>query len=227
MGGFQMILAHTFDEENHVYRVPGRFVLATSDIISLNGLSDYNGIPSAVLEHASWRGTQLHRAIQFFEEDSAVPDMPDEVIPYFQGYCKFRIDYDFEPIGEMEKQLVYEHDGTEQAVGCTIDLRGWVKGKPYICDAKTSAKQYGKAKAQKLLAWRMQTQSYFCATSYDERWWAMCDSKDACGRGIIQVNKEGGYEFHDFGSVDDSLAWDGCVRLAMMKLANGFQLERR
>jgi len=222
-----MILPHQFDEATHTYRVPERFVLATSDIISLNGLSNYGGIPSAVLEHASWRGTQLHRAIQFFEEDSAVPDMPDEVVPYFQGYCKFRTDYEFEPIGEMEKQIVYEHDGTEQAVGCTIDLRGYVKGKPYICDAKTSAKQYGKAKSQKLLAWRMQTQSYFCATSFDEKWWELCDSKESCGRGIIQVNKEGGYDFHDFGSLDDTHLWDSCVRMAVAKLSSGFQMERR
>ena len=42
------------------------------------------------------------------------------------------------------------------------------------------------------------------------------------------MNKEGGYEFHDFsGAIDDDLLWDGCVRLAMAKLANGYQLERR
>ncbi len=222
-----MILTHTFDEESHVYKVDGQFVLSTSDIISLNGLADYGQIPTVVLDHASWRGTQLHRAIQFFEEDSEVPLMPDEVLPYFRGYCLFRSKYDFEPLGDLEKQIVYLHDGTEQAVGCTIDLRGMVNGVPYILDIKTSAKQYGKAKAQKLLAWRMQTQSYVCATALDEDWWRLCGSVKACHRGIVQVGKEASFEFHDFATLDDSLAWDGAVRLAMLKLANGFQLERR
>jgi hypothetical protein len=222
-----MILQHSFDEEAHVYKVPGQFVLATSDIIYMNGLANYDAIPSGILAHASWRGTQLHKAIQFFEEDNEVPDMPDEVVPYFRGYCLFRSKFDFEPLGALEKQIVYEHDGTGQAVGCTIDLRGLLRGVPYICDAKTSAKQYGKAKAQKLLAWRMQTQSYLCATELDEPWWEMCGSKQVCGRGIIQVAKDASFEFHDFSTVDDQLLWDGCVRLAMAKLGNGFQLERR
>lgn len=222
-----MILPHEFDSENHVYRVPGRFVLATSDILSINGLSDYSGIPPAVLAHASWRGTQLHLAIQYFEEDGEVPDMPDEVVPYFRGYCKFRNEYEFEPVGGMETQIVYEHDGTEQAVGCTIDLRGLVRGVPYIIDAKSTAKQYGKAKAQKLCAWRMQTQSYYCATEFDEQWHELHGTSEAPARGIVQVSKEGTYEFHDFRAFDDTHAWDSCVRLAMLKLSNGFQLERR
>lgn len=223
-----MILEHTFDEELHLYKVPGQFVLSTSDIISLNGLSDYNGIPSQVLAHASWRGTQLHKAIQFFEEDAEAPSMPEEVEPYFRGYLKFKIDYDFEPIGVLEKQLVYVHEGTEQPVGCTIDLRGLVKGHPYILDAKTTAKMYGKAMKQKCLAWRLQVASYSEATQFDQDWFQNLPAFDgAMGKGIVQVNKEGGYEFHDFSAVDDSLAWDGAVRLAMLKLANGFQLERR
>ena len=226
-----MILPHTFDEASHTYHVPGQFVLATSDIISLVGLADYSMIPSGVLEHASWRGTQLHRAIQFFEEDGEIPQMPDEVLPYFQGYCKFRTEYNFEPIGEMEKQIVYVHEGTELAVGCTIDLRGTVCGMktktPYILDVKTCAKQYGKAKAQKVFCWRMQTQSYIEATAFDEAWFQLCGLEDRPHRAIVQVNKEGGYEFHDFGSTDDSPLWDSCCRLAMAKLANGYQLDRK
>jgi hypothetical protein len=222
-----MILPHTFNEEDHIYQVPGRFVLSTSDVIALNGLADYGSIPKAVLDHASWRGTQLHKAIQFFEEDSEVPDMPEEVVPYFQGYCKFRNEYEFEPIGGMETQIVYEHDGTEQAIGCTIDLRGLVRNVPYILDAKTSAKQYGKAKAQKVFAWRMQTASYFCATEFDEPWHVLQATGESPRRGIIQVAKDASFEFHDFGKTDDSLLWDGAVRMAMAKLANGFQLERR
>jgi len=221
-----LILPHQFDEESHVYRVDGHFVLSTSDIIAMNGFVNYGSIPSAILAHASWRGTQLHKAIQFFEEDNEVPQIPDEVLPYFQAYCRFRTQYNFEPLGTFETQIVYLHDGCEQAVGCTIDLRGLVNGVPYILDAKTSAKQSGKAKAQKLLAWRMQTQSYACATEVDEKFAELNETGEAPRRGIIQVAKDATFEFHDFGKVDDSLAWDGCVRLAMLKLANGFQLEK-
>lgn len=230
MGG-KMILAHEFDAETHVYKVPGQFVLSTSDIIYLNGLANYDSIPSQVLAHASWRGTQLHKAIQFFEEDGDVGEMPEEVKPYFQGYCRFRTEYNFEPIGEMEKQIVYVHEGTEQAVGCTIDLRGTICGlktkQPYILDIKTCAKLSGKAKAQKVFAWRMQTQSYFEATACDEDWFKKCESDEPPHRAIVQVGKDGMYEFHDFGRLDDSHLWDSCCRIAMAKLSNGFQLDRK
>jgi len=225
-----MILEHTFDEEAHLYKVDGQFVLSTSDVITLNGLNNFDAVPKQVLEHASWRGTELHRAIQFFEEDAEVPDMPDEVVPYFEGYLKFKIAYEFDPIGEMEKQIVYVHEGTEQAVGCTIDLRGLVKGQPYILDAKTTAKMYGKALSSKCLAWRLQLASYSEATSEDIGWWSMGAEQMpqvAAGKGIVQVNREGGYTFHDFSQTDDSHLWDSAVRMAVAKLSAGFQIDRR
>ena len=228
-----MILEHTFEEETHIYKVPGQIVLSTSDVISLNGLSDYGAIPKATLDHASWRGTQLHKAIQYFEEDNEVPEMPDEVFPYFRGYLKFRADYDFEPIGELEKQIVYVHEGTEQPIGCTIDLRGMVKGQPYILDAKTAAgwpkDSVCVAKRRKLLAWRLQLASYMEATCFDRSWLAAIPESCSApiGKAIVHVNKDAGYEFHEMSSFDDSFLWDGAVRMAVAKLAAGFQVERR
>jgi hypothetical protein len=225
-----VILEHTFNEELHLYLVEGRSVLSTSDIIALNGLADYGAVPKANLDHAAWRGKELHKAIQFFEEDGEVGEMPEEVEPYFRGYLRFRNDYEFEPIGPMEKELVYEHDATGMAVGCTIDLRGLVRGVPYILDAKSSAKQYGEAKKQKLLAWRMQTQSYKCASFEDFDFreemgslWSVFEM----GRGIVQCNKEGGYDFHDFADIDDTENWDAAVQMAVTKMLNGFKVDRR
>jgi len=228
-----VILDHTFEEETHLYKVPGQFVLSTSDVISLNGLSDYGSIPKHILDHASWRGTQLHKAIQFFEEDCEVPDMPEEVIPYFCGYMKFRTEYDFEPIGALEKQIVYVHEGTEQPIGCTIDLRGLVRGQPYILDAKTAAgwpkDSVCVAKRRKLLAWRLQLASYMEATHFDSPWFAALPefSNATIGKAIVHVNKDAGYEFHEMSTFDDSFLWDGAVRMAVAKLAAGFQVERR
>lgn len=241
-----MILAHTFEPESHIYKVDGYFVLSTSDVKSLNGLEDYGQIPSAVLDHASWRGTQLHRAVQFFEEAihdgarlqesakaviSQLVGPMEEVKPHFIGYLKCRQDYDLEPIPPMEKQIVYLHD--ETAIGCTIDLRCRIHGKGYqgtpaIGDLKTTSKQYGKALAQKKLAWRLQTQSYKEATQYDEEFWSNCgETSENCSRFICQTNKESGYDFHCFREFEDSDNWSAAVHVAAMKLANGHKLEGR
>lgn len=225
-----MILPHKFDPETHTYSVEGRRVLSTSDVIFLNGMSDFSQVPLAALQHAAWRGTQLHLAIQFFEEDGEAPDMPAEVEPYFNGYLKFRTEYDFEPIGQMEKEIVYEHGPTGQAIGCTIDLRGLVRGVPYIVDAKSSYPQCGKALKQKLLSWRMQTQSYKQASVEDEEWgegmgslWSPYEAK----RGIVHCNKDGTFKFYDFAYEMDEPRWDACVEVATMKLANGYELDKK
>jgi hypothetical protein len=239
-----MILPHTFREESHEYLVDGYFVLSTSSILSLNGFTSYEGIPKPVLDHASWRGIQTHKAIEYCEKAvrqgepvnkaaSAVWQQLtgplEEIKPFFKGYLKFRHEYEFEPIGELERGIVYLHD--ETAVGCTIDFRGKLHGKGFqgktmIGDCKTTAKQSGMAKKQKALAWRLQTQSYLEASHFDEEWLKEA-SPDSIGRFIVNPDKEGNYTFYDFSGMDDEIFWDSSVRLAALKLSNGHKLEAR
>jgi hypothetical protein len=244
-----MLLTHTFSEEGHEYLADGYYVLSTSSVLSLNGLTNYEGIPTQVLAHASWRGTETHRAIEYMEDAvrqgeplesaaravwSQLVGELEEIRPYLRGYLKFRQEYEFEPIGNLEQTLVYLHD--ETAIGCTIDFRGRIHGKGFagrtmIGDAKTCAKQYGMAKKQKMLAWRMQTQSYWEASMYDREWLESCYrdgiATESVGRFIVNPNKEGGYEFFDFSSIDDGLFWDSCVRLAALKLSNGHKQKEK
>jgi hypothetical protein len=245
-----MLLTHSFSEEWHEYLVDGYYVLATSSVLSLNGLTNYDGIPTQVLDHAAWRGTETHRAIEYMEDavrqgeplESAAKSVwaqlvgeLEEIRPFLRGYLKFRKEYEFEPVGDLEKTLVYLHD--ETAIGCTIDFRGRIHGKGFsgrtmIGDAKTCAKQYGMAKKQKVLAWRLQTQSYWEASMHDQEWLQSCygenNANESVGRFIVNMNKQGGYEFFDFSQMDDSLSWDSCVHLAALKLANGHkQPEKR
>lgn len=231
-------------EESHEYLVDGYFVLSTSSILHLNGFTDYSGIPPAVLAHAAWRGKQTHMAIQYAEEAvmrgetiihaagevwRQLEGPLEEIKPFFKGYLKFRQEYDFEPIGELERDLVYLHD--ETAVGATIDFRGKLHGKGFqgkamIGDCKTNVKQYGMAQKQKLLAFRMQTQSYKEASHLDEEWLREA-SPDSIGRFIVNPDKEGNYSFYDFSNIDDEMAWDSSVRLAALKLSNGHKLKER
>lgn len=219
----------TFDEATHSYRVEGHYTLATSDIISLNGLSDYVQVPDSVLDNAKWRGTQLHRAIHFFEEgDLDIAAVPEEVMPYLRAYMKFRTQMDFEPLS-MEHALVYEHAGTGNMVGCTIDLRGFVRGKLYIVDPKCTYPNSGSAKKQTHLRWRMQLQSYTEGTWQDEKFWERAGEAGNApiGRAILHLKKDGEFietrDFLDFTECDDELNWDAAVRMAFLKLASGYK----
>lgn len=239
-----MLLPFHFNEIDHLYTSPGYDVMSTSQVLSLAGLVDYGAVPSAVLANAAWRGTQLHRAVEFVETavhagsslQNAAADMARQLVgplaeirPYLIAYLKCRQDYQLEPIPPQEWQAVYLHN--DVAVGCTIDMRCRIHGRGYqgipaIGDLKTNARQSGKALQQKKFSWRMQTASYAEATNYDQNFWShFGDSVNECSRFICQVAKDGSYEFHCFREHDDARAWDACVTVAAAKLANGHKLD--
>lgn len=216
-----------FDEAQHLYKVEGHYCLSTSDIISLAGLSDYGSVPASVLENARNRGTNLHKAVHYFEEgDLDLSDLPDDIQPYLQAYMKFRVERDFEPIAPQERAIVYEHEITEQMIGSTIDLRGTVQGKLYIVDPKTTYPNSGAAKKQTWLRWRMQLQSYWEATLVDEPFWSSVTAAEPAGKAILHLKKDATYEFIDF-PMDDSVNWEACIRMAKMKLGNGWKRDAK
>lgn len=213
----------TFVEDTHTYQVEGHYVLSTSDVVELAGLCDYSAIPSSILDRASFRGKEVHKSIHYFEDGDLDPkSVSEEVLPYFRGYLKFRHEHDFEPIS-LESAIVYEHEGSGQMIGCTMDLRGMVDGKLYIVDAKCTHPNAGMAKKQQHLRWRMQLQSYWEATMVDEGFWAKVSGDAPIGKAILHLKKDASYEFINFEIQDEALNWDACVRMAMLRLANGWK----
>jgi hypothetical protein len=205
-----MTIPFEFDEERHLYIVPGREVLSTSDVLALNGLCDYSTVPSGVLEHAAWRGTQLHKAIHYFEEDDLeIEDVPEEVMPYFLAYLKFRNDKDFQVEKPCERGIVYEHE-SGQLIGCHLDLVGTIRGQRYIVDIKSSHPNSGKAKKQTHFRWKMQLASYAQALG------------ETAETMVVHVHKTGEYTPVDF-LPDGSEMWFSMVQVAAAKLANGYK----
>lgn len=221
-----MLISHQFDAEKHLYLVPKQFVMSTSSVIALNGLSDYGPVPKVILSEASERGTAIHKMIQCYE--TGKPFAENEFHQqYFDAYLRFKEDYGFKPTGTMERSCVYQHQGTEVFIGGTPDMTGFIDGKLFVVDIKTNFPTYGMAKKQKLLAWRLQTQSYaeiFEADDVPNINRAVVHCHPECGK--IRGQKPSGYEFHPF-QIDDQHNWDSAIRMAFLKLANGFKLEER
>ncbi len=221
-------IPHKFDEENHLYLVDNHYVLATSDVISMCGMVDYDAVPLATLEKARWKGEQVHKAIHAFEEEDLDFDSIDPLVqPFFDSYIEFKALTGFRCIHPCERSLVYEHEGTGQFIGCHLDLVGWVDKKLYILDPKSTYPNSGAAKKTTYLRWRMQLQSYHEALATDESFWTSltADQTPEVGRAIVHLQRDGSFlmdkHFIDFSDVDDSLNWDACVRVAWMRLTNG------
>jgi hypothetical protein len=226
-----MITAHTsgpiefgFDPESHTYSVEGNYCLATSDVIALAGLSDYSGVPLANLEKARWRGTELHKAIHYYEEgDLDLEDVDGEIKPCFERYLKWKDETGFCPIPPFEHALVYEH--LDMYIGCHLDLRGYIPGKGlFILDAKTSYPTSGQAKKQTHLRWRMQLESYKQATQTDDAFWAAVPDSmmGSLQKAVLHLHPKAQQTFIDFAT-DDAAGWDACVTMAQLKLANGYR----
>jgi hypothetical protein len=228
------MIAHSFDEENHIYKVPGHFVFATSDLISLAGLSSMEGIPVQVLNNASWRGDQVHLVTEYYENDCLdTESIPDEIVPYFAGYLKFCSDHEVVTVKPLERSIVYAFGDPEVYIGCHIDHRLFIDGKLFTMDEKSCYEYTGAAKKQNLLKWRMQLQSYIHASEEDEEFWQKVNdlmpgaADRPMGRMALHLHKSGGYTMYDFSEMDDEANWEATVRLAMLKLASGYKNTRR
>lgn len=225
------LIAHTFTREGHAYRVNGGYVLSTSDILTLNGLCLFEGVPAETLALASLRGQMVHEAVQCFEIQVELPKLPrsvaDDVRVRFAAYKRWKEKVGFEVCGPIERSIVYQHHGTDMLVGGTPDIIGKVNGEVFVVDLKTCARQSGKAKQMKMFEWRLQTQSYLEGLAEDEQLWKTIDGMK---RGVLHLHPQCGievrggerlgYEWNEFNQ-DDSAVWSAAVAMAQAKLSAG------
>lgn len=107
----------TFDEAAHEYRVGGRRLPSVTEIIrTVKGLIDDRWFN----EEARARGTALHAAIHYHNEDALDLDTLDpRVRPYFMAYLKFVGETGFEPL-HCEEHMAhpeYHYAGTFDCIG--------------------------------------------------------------------------------------------------------------
>lgn len=247
------LLIHEFFADTHEYIVPGRQVISTSDVIQLAGLSNFDGIPKAVLDNARWRGQQVDLAIKGYEkcllngtEEYALNWIYDqmegdlaEIRLQFEAYRVWRYKVQFEPIFPIDQSFVYELND-DILIGATPDLCGTLinlgRRVPAIVDIKCTSRLYGMKLEQKKLAWGLQLESYLMAKDMDDTFlyvsgYNPVGSEDyhTVTKLILQLNpvfKETGYMEHPF-ETDDRDEWIGLAISASKKIKAGILPEKR
>lgn len=76
-----MTLTHTFDP--HAYFLNGRRYPSVTQILRMQGVVRFNGVPDYVLERARQRGADVHRLVHYYNEGDL--DM-SSVDPSYAGY---------------------------------------------------------------------------------------------------------------------------------------------
>lgn len=117
-----------FLEEQHIYLVDGILVPCVSNILAYK-FSDYTGVSREVLQRASEKGTELHQAIELYEQQGITSDLKE-----FRNYLFLKKQFKFENVSN-ELPVLYERGGRVLFVG-TLDQVITIDGKLGINDFK-------------------------------------------------------------------------------------------
>jgi hypothetical protein len=93
-----------FDHEDHIYLVDGVIVPSVNEILK-SKFNDYAFVSRAVLEQASARGTELHKAIELYEKTGQTSDLQE-----FRNYLFLKKRIGFTNISN-EMPVIYEENG--------------------------------------------------------------------------------------------------------------------
>lgn len=121
---------HTIEflEEQHIYLVDGILVPCVSNILAYK-FNDYTGVSREVLQRASEKGTELHQAIEMYEQQGVTSDLRE-----FKNYLFLKKQFKFENVSN-ELPVLYEKGGRVLFVG-TLDQVIAIDGKLGINDFK-------------------------------------------------------------------------------------------
>lgn len=117
-----------FIEEQHLYLVDGILTPCVSNILAYK-FNDYGTVSKEIMQRASERGTELHEAIERYEQDGTTSELRE-----FKNYLFLKKHHGFKNIAN-EVPVIYEKDGTVLYVG-TLDQIIEMDGKLGINDFK-------------------------------------------------------------------------------------------
>jgi hypothetical protein len=128
----------TFDRAAHAYRLNGEPVRSVTQILRKVGLIRFDGVPTSILTAAMQRGTAVHAAVHFYNEQDL--DL-DGFAREFPGYFPY-----------LASWMRLAETGRLQMVGCevplasfapryagTLDWLGLFDGRPALIDFATGS----------------------------------------------------------------------------------------
>jgi hypothetical protein len=176
---------------DHEYTIDGKVYPGVTTILG----DVYGRFPYP--EGAAERGHHVHLATQLFDEDDLDDESLDPLVAgYLEGWKRFRDEMDFVPtqIEKLVHNEVYGYCGT-------LDRIGTMKGKLYLIDIKSGAKEW----------WhRIQTAAY-----------ALCLPPDTVfKRASVYLSAEGKYKIDYYINKQDYHDWLSTLRVWQIKKEN-------
>jgi hypothetical protein len=196
-----------FDSKRHLYRnAAGVIVPSTTQVFSVLGCNDFDGVPPDVLEWKRNYGIAVHKAIELLVEgDLDWDSLDDAIIPAVTGLeQKLKgLQFKYEAAEEMRVHKLY---GMEY--GLTVDLRGTIvhqgKERQAVIDLKSGVKFSP--------TWRWQLGGYTIAQEKANGGWLGV---------VLQFSKEGEVHPHYIDLIPAQREFQVLLAAANLKLNAG------
>ena len=205
----------TFCDSPHQYRDDaGLWVPSATQVLKLQGLSDYDGVPEDRMEVASIRGSKVHDlAKSHFRYGDVDPSwITEETAGYFDGYLKFLRETGFVPDPHwIEKGIICKIH--HMKLGLTPDVFGKIGRDPWLVEIKcTSGVQ---------ASWSIQT-------GLQEMGIHGSNHVGRVRRGALQLFKDGRYKLHPHTDHQtDEQIGIAALMLVYWRMEKGQDLEKR
>lgn len=190
----------TFDEPTHTYRLDGEVIPSVTTLLS--PLTEYAGIPKAVMEKAAERGNNVHKACEMFLWGTLDEDLLDEeYVPYLSAFKQFMDDTGF--VVELIEERVFHkklrYAGTVDLGGVFPGLGRRTKSHRAIIDIKTTFKLMRSVGPQ--------------LAGYNDAWSSMKTGEKFDERYALQLKKTGKYVLEPLKSKTDSNVFLSCLNI--------------
>ena len=104
-----------YNDDTHQYFVDGVEVPSVTQLIGKLFPGEYKDVDPSVLAKAAARGTELHQAIEDYEQHGLMSALPE-----FHNYRMLKRDYQFEVVAN--EQLIYVMDGDRVICAGRLDM---------------------------------------------------------------------------------------------------------
>jgi hypothetical protein len=130
----------TFTPDTHVYELDGIRVPSVTGILHASGLIDFSHIPPSILEAARERGTVVHRALHYLNDDDLDLENFYQTFPEYAGYLQAWVTFCAQ---RRFRPVLCEHQVASRRyqVAGTLDALGTLDDVPVLIDFATGRPQ--------------------------------------------------------------------------------------
>jgi len=188
----------TFDAATHVYTLDEVRVPSVTGILKASGLIDFSRIPPSILEDARERGSKVHAAIHFYNEQDLDVDEFCRNFPTYAGYLQAWIAFCDQRhfVGVLNEHRIASR---RRRVAGTLDCLGLLDGAPVLLDFKTGRPQD--------VAANLQTAAYHALAlewaAEDKALAAFFELHPVVKRYAVQLKKDGTFRVEAFSAPSD------------------------